>query len=126
MTKAEIQKLVEEGYRLNEEIKELNPKVKRLEAIKEVLKAHADGREIDLPGKGCVAEVTQPAMPVRKIAEEDLPRVKELAGRFFGRLFGHVPVSGFANVAGALLGDQAEDLVKVVCPKSPRVSFKGA
>lgn len=126
MTKVEIQKMVEEGFRLDQEIKELNPKVKRLEAIKEVLKGLADGREIDLPAKGCVAAITQPAMPVRKVAEEDVPRVKELAGRFFGKLFGYAPVGKFADVAGALLGDQAEELVKVVCPKSARVSFREA
>lgn len=131
MTKAEVSNLVEEGYRLDQEIKAeekaLKPKQERLEKIKEVLKACANGKEMDLLANGCKAEITFPPVTPRHLDAKTVAKARKIAGANFGKLFCLAPIKGFTDVARALLGDASEKLLAAVCGEgNGRIAFKKA
>src|SRR5262245_24148072 len=122
MTKAELSNLVNEGFRLDQEIKDRQT---RLEEIKETITAAAGGNVQEFPGEGCKATVNYSARVFSKVPIDDLPKCKKMAGEYFEKLFCSAPIDKFGDVAKALLGEKAEALIKLLTGvPSPRVGFK--
>jgi hypothetical protein len=122
MSKAEIEKLVTEGFVLDREIKERS---KRLDEIKEVLATRANGNDLKMEGAGCLAAIYFNPSLDRTLKGEKEARAKEIAGSFFNKLFCRAPIAKFKDVATALLGEKAGELVELLSgEKSARVTFK--
>ena len=122
MTKAELQGLVQEGFSLAEQIKALEAK---LDGIKEVIVAHANGNVLEIQAEGCKATVNYSARIVSRVDAGDLAKVKKVSGDYFEKLFCYAPVDKFRDVAKALLGDAAEKLTGLLSGvPAPRVSFR--
>lgn len=127
MKKAEVQKLVEEGFALDQEIKTLSSKAKRLEEIKGLLKDHAGEKPMDIAAEGCVAEVSFPSQAVRMLDAEALVKARKIAGESFEILFGASPIAKFSDIAPRVLGEKkGAELVEICSRKSGRISFKAA
>lgn len=124
MNKAEVLKLVEEGFALDQEIK---AKGERLDAIKELIATHANGEVLEIAAEGCKATVNYSARLASRVDPELLPKAKKAAGEFFEKLFCYAPIDQFRSVAKALLGEKGVELAGLLSGvPSPRVSFKKA
>lgn len=122
MTKAELEKLVTEGFVLDREIKERS---KRLDELKEILAGAANGREVSFAGAGCEVKIYWNPSLDRTLKAEKEAQAKEIAGSFFNKLFCRAPIAKFKDVATALLGEKAGELVELLSgEKSARVMFK--
>lgn len=123
MTKAEVQRLVTEGFTLDQEIKERS---KRLDDIKEVLAGASNGMGCEFPGDGCKAAITFVPRLESKLAPEQEKTVEGLCGEFFRKLFCFRPVEKFETVAIALLGEANGQALAGMFkgPAGARVSFK--
>lgn len=123
MNKAELSKLVSEGFELDQVIK---AKSKRLEEIKETLANAADGQVLEFAGDGCKATVNYSARLYGRVDEALLPRCKKLAGDYFDKLFCFAPIDKFKDVAKAIMGaSKADELARLLTGlPAPRVSFK--
>lgn len=124
MTKEERLLLVNEGFTLDQKIKQDE---RRLEEIKEKLAAEADGKDVAFEGTDCSASIAFYPSMCRQLAIGDEAEARKIAGGFFDKLFCRAPIAKFKDVASALLGDNAKKLIKLLSgPKSARISFKKA
>lgn len=123
MTKAETQRLVNEGFALHQEIEERS---KRLDGIKEILAGASNGEPCEFPGDGCKAAVSFVARLEGRVKEEMETTLAGLCGEYFRKLFCFRPVEKFETVAIALLGyDNGSALAGMLKGvPGPRVSFK--
>lgn len=123
MKKEEIRKLVDEGFTLDRQIKELS---KRYDEIKEALALEARGNVAEFGGSDCKAVVNFASRLDSRVAVEAMPKVRKLAGEYFEKLFCWSPIEKFRDVAKALLGpEKGEEMVKELSgAPGPRVSFR--
>lgn len=122
MNKAELSRLVDEGFALDQEIKALE---KRLGEIKEVIVTAANGNVVEFEGEGCKATVNYSARMFARVEEGQLPKCRKLAGEYFEKLFCFAPIEKFGDVARALLGGKGQELVTLLTGlPGPRVSFR--
>jgi hypothetical protein len=121
--KEELRPLVDEGLRLDREIKE---REKRLDEIKAKLTASRDGLPGVIEGNGAKCTVTFSARLCQRIDDDKLlAKAKKISGDFFEKLFCYAPIAKFETVAKALLGDKAEDLADALKGEpGARVSFR--
>lgn len=132
MTKADLAQLVTEGAKLDRLVKRLKPKSERLDAIKEILRVEAKGKDAKFEGvrdgeiPPFIAEVKQIADGVpRSVDPKLLGKVRRLCGKALASLFKLAPVKDFKlEACKALPPERSGKLLELLtCESTPRVSF---
>ena len=123
LTEDQVLGLVNAGFLLSREIKDLEEK---LEMVKARLVLEADGSELEVFGTGCKCSVGYSARLASALTEKTEAKARRFAGEFFGKLFGFSPVAKFRDVAAALLGTKAGGELVAMLEGEPgaRVTFR--